>query len=238
MSGVLAHFRGIFFAAICAGVVAGGAMSVLHQVAMVPLIVQAEVFEDAAAQRAPHTTQAAAVPTHAEEHGPAGLNRVLLTVLADLLAGIGFALLLSAALALRGGSISLGLGILWGVAGFAVFSLAPSIGLPPELPGAESAGLVARQIWWLATVAATAGGLALLAFGYRLALALVGLALIAAPHVIGAPQPIVHISVVPAELTRSFVVGALATNLVFWMLLGAVCVFFMRRFAPAPAPVS
>lgn len=229
-------------------------MGVLHQVAMVPLIEQAEVFEDAAAHQAQHTTQTPAGHTpagHSHDeaaHGQTGMNRAVLTVLADLLAGIGFALLLSAAMALRGGSISPALGILWGVAGFVVFSLAPAMGLPPELPGAESAGLAARQIWWLATVAATAAGLALLAFGYRLALALVGLALLAAPHVIGAPRltahvptahvPMAHVSVVPAELTRSFVVGALATNLVFWVILGLVCVFFMRRFAVTAPPQS
>ena len=237
MSSVFAHFRGIFFVALCAGAVAGGVMSVLHQVVRVPLIEQAEGFEDAAAHHARNATQATAPPRR-DDHGASGVHRVLLTILADLLAGVGFALLLSAGLALRGGSISLGQGMVWGVAGFAVFSLAPALGLPPELPGAESAGLAARQVWWLATAAATAGGLALLAFGYRLILALMGLVLIAAPHLIGAPQAVVHAAVVPAELTRTFIMGAMAINLVFWVVLGAVCVFFMRRFASSGRPAS
>ena len=50
------------------------------------------------------------------------------------------------------------------MAGFAVFMLAPSLGLPPELPGMPAAELGPRQVWWLLTAAATAAGLALLAF--------------------------------------------------------------------------
>ncbi len=228
---MLGRLRWIFFAALCAGLLAGGVMSVAHQVAMVPLILQAEVYEDSAAPPTDHA------PTdHA--HTPSAMERALLTLIADLLAGIGFALLLSAGLALRGGAITVPMGMVWGVAGFAAFSLAPALGLPPELPGAEAAGLAARQIWWLATVAATAGGLALVAFGYRLVLAVAGVALIAGPHVIGAPHPLAHASMVPAELTRSFVIGAMATNLIFWVILGAACVFFMRRFARSAQEAS
>jgi len=49
-------------------------------------------------------------------------------------------------------------------AGFVAFSLAPAAGLPLGLPGMAAAALEARQIWWVCTVAATAAGLALLAF--------------------------------------------------------------------------
>lgn len=237
MSGVLAHFRAIFFAAICAGVIVGGALAMLHHAVLVPMIAQAEVFEDAAASAAspaspaPSASAGPAGHTHqaADAHGPSGTSRVVLTVLADMLAGIGFALLLAAGLALRGGALSLGMGAAWGMAGFAVFSLAPALGLPPELPGTEAADLFGRQIWWLATIVATGIGLALLAFGYRLALALAGVILIVAPHVVGAPRPLVHASAVPAELARNFVIGAMGINLVFWVMLGVACVFFLRR---------
>ena len=55
-------------------------------------------------------------------------------------------------------------GLLWGLAGFVVFTAAPGLGLPPELPGMPVAPLTARQTLWIATAAATAGGLCLLAF--------------------------------------------------------------------------
>jgi adenosylcobinamide kinase/adenosylcobinamide-phosphate guanylyltransferase len=48
----------------------------------------------------------------------------------------------------------------WGLAGFAVFTLAPGLGLPPELPAMPAADLLARQVWWIGTAAATAIGLA------------------------------------------------------------------------------
>ena len=62
------------------------------------------------------------------------------------------------------GAIGWRQGLLWGLAGFAVFTLAPSLGLPPELPG--HAGGRARPAPGLVAAhrAATAGGLALLAF--------------------------------------------------------------------------
>ncbi len=47
-------------------------------------------------------------------------------------------------------------GLLWGLAGFVVFVLAPNFGLPPELPGMQAGDLMQRQIWWLATVVLTA----------------------------------------------------------------------------------
>src|SRR5205807_3047641 len=96
-----------------------------------------------------------------------GLERTGYTVLADVLAGIGFAFLLAGGVALaqlRGYPVDARRGLIWGAAGFAVFALAPAIGLPPELPGMQAAALVARQEWWLMTAAATALGLGLLVF--------------------------------------------------------------------------
>lgn len=233
MHGILTRFRWIAFSAICAGALAGAVMSLAHHLVMVPLIEQAEVFEAATAPG-----HVSAIHDHgaAESHGPSGGERAILTLLTDLLAGIGFALLLAAGLTLRGGPVSAGAGVAWGAAGFAALSLAPAIGLPPGLPGAEAAPLLARQFWWLATAAATAAGLALMAFGYRLVLAIFGLVLIVLPHLLGAPQPPAHNSPVPVELTRMFVAAAMATNLVFWLILGLACVYFLRRITPAGTP--
>ena len=83
---------------------------------------------------------------------------------ANLVTAIGFALLLVAASEFAGGIAGWRQGLLWGLAGFAVFTLAPGLGLPPELPAMPAAELGARQVWWFGTVAATAAGLALIAF--------------------------------------------------------------------------
>src|SRR5260370_596802 len=113
---------------------------------------------------AKHATAAPHEPEWAPE---TGIERAAYTLVADLLTAIGFALLLAAGFTLRGGAVTWRDGLFWGLAGFATFTLAPGLGLPPAIPGTEAAPLAARQIWWLATVASTGCGLALLAFTRR-----------------------------------------------------------------------
>src|SRR5437870_316454 len=107
-------------------------------------------------------------------------------------------------------------------------------GLPPEIPGTEAAPLLARQIWWLATAAATAAALALLAFARRPVWIVLAVIVIVAPHVFGAPQPADHASAAPAALARQFVVAATVTSFLFWLVLGAASGYFYRRFVPRP----
>jgi cobalt transporter subunit CbtA len=230
-------FRRIFFAAVCAGLVGGFFATIAHQLGTVPIILKAEAYE-AMAQHDP------AAPSHSHDGAEArdtastawapqdGIERAAYTLLADLLTGVGFALLLAAGLALRGGDIAWREGIFWGLAGFAVFSLAPGLGLPPEIPGSEAAPLFARQAWWLATAAATGGALALLAFARRPIWVVVAAILIAAPHLYGAPQPAGHASAAPAALARHFVVAATIASFFFWIVLGAATGYFYRRFMP------
>ena len=88
-----------------------------------------------------------------------------------------------------------------------------------------------RQAWWIACVLLTGGGLALIAFGRSLPLALVGCALLVVPHLIGAPQPASHASPIPESLHHSFVVAVTVTNLLFWLLLGYAVSVLRPRFA-------
>ena len=127
---------------------------------------------------------------------------------------------------------------MWGLAGFAVFTLAPGLGLPPELPAMPAADLLDRQTWWLATVIATATGLALIAFKGGLTWSLAGLALIAAPHLFGAPQPPTGDSLIPAGLHRQFMIAATLTSLIFWTVLGAVAGAARRRFVGAASGLT
>jgi cobalt transporter subunit CbtA len=154
----------------------------------------------------------------------------LFTTLANVIGGIGFALLLVAVFAFRGTPMDYRRGIEWGLAGFAVFSLAPALGLPPELPGMDTADLLTRQTWWLGTVVATGGGLGLVILQRRLWARLAGIVLITTPHIIGAPHPATLASAVPAELAAQFAIASLVTAALFWIVLGGLCGHFYARY--------
>jgi cobalt transporter subunit CbtA len=236
-------FRNVVFVAALAGLLAGLVMTALQTYYTVPLILQAETFEgaepahDHAAPTAATETAPAAPAAHTHDHGdggwaPAdGAERTAFTALANVVTGIGFGLLLVVASELAGGIAGWRQGLFWGFAGFAVFTLAPGLGLPPELPAMPAADLMDRQVWWIATVAATAAGLWLVAFGGSAILAVAGAAMMVIPHMVGAPQPVSHDSPIPPDLHHNFVVAVTMTNLVFWMLLGAAVGVIRNRFA-------
>lgn len=212
----------LFWVAIIAGLVGGVGVSVLHLQAMVPLILEAETFE-----RAQNAGEAAGL---AEPWQPDdGFERTAFTVLANLVMGVGFSMLLIACFALRWRPVNAFQGLLWGLAGFATFFLAPAAGLPPELPGVDAPDLFGRQVWWLGTVAATGGGLALVAFGPR-AIQLVGLVVIFIPHVVEAPRSEAPVSTVPAELAAKFVGFSSFSAAVLWLLLGGVGGWLYQRW--------
>jgi cobalt transporter subunit CbtA len=118
---------------------------------------------------------------------------------------------------------------LWGLGGFVTFVLAPNLGLPPELPGTASGDLAGRQAWWLAAVACTGAGLSIFAFKRHVGWMIAGVALIAAPHVLGAPHADVHESLAPASLAVQFVVASIATAFVYWLFLGGVLGFLLSK---------
>jgi cobalt transporter subunit CbtA len=157
--------------------------------------------------------------------------RAALNVLTTVLVGAGFGLLLVGAIALSGREPDGREGIVWGLAGFAAFTLAPALGLPPALPGAAEADLAARQAWWLAAASGCAVGLALLVFGRNVWLAAAGIVLIALPHVAGAPAP-EGASTVPADLAARFAAASIVTGAVFWAVLGYLSGTLYARFRP------
>jgi len=236
-------FRNVVLVAAIAGLLASLVMTALQSFATVPLILEAETYEnggdahshDHAAAGAEAAAPVAGDPHHDEDAwAPAdGFERFFFTFLANAASGFGLALILVAVSEIAGGIASWRAGMLWGFAGFAAFTLAPGLGLPPELPGMPAADLGARQVWWITTVIATAGGLALIAFRGTILLSIIGVALIVAPHVIGAPQPVSHASDVPADLHHRFVVASTVTMLVFWVLLGGLVGVIRSRFALA-----
>lgn len=218
----------IIIAAALAGLIAGLVAAAIQQVRVTPLIHAAEKYEKAEPAAAGHEHDAAAWE-------PAdGIQRMGFTVAADLVAGVGFALLLAAVSLLSGLPLTVSNGAIWGLAGFAAFTLAPSAGLPPELPGMPVADLAARQIWWWLTVAATGLGILMAVRIARPWAWAAGLVLVVVPHVIGAPQPASHETLVPASLANSFAANAIAAQAVFWVVLGVALGYLMARLAHLP----
>lgn len=228
-------FRRIVLAAACAGLLTGVLATVAHQAGTVPIILRAEAYEQAA--DAAHAASHAAAGEAAHEQGEhgwrpgGGLERTGYTALADILTSVGYALLLAAAFALLGREVSVRTGLWWGLAGFAAFTLAPGIGLPPEVPGAEAAPLLDRQVWWAAPALLTGGGLLALTSGKRLMWPAIGTAMLVAPHMWGAPQAGERSGIVPPALAHQFVVAVTVVSLLSWVVLGGSAAYFYRRFA-------
>jgi cobalt transporter subunit CbtA len=221
-------FRRIFLTAIIAGIVAGLLSGMLHIAKLSPLIAAAETFE---------------MHDHDADHESAawepapGWQRSGTTLLADIVIACGFGLLLSAAFAFRqllaGGDTDAVQGLLWGLAGFAAFSLAPALGLPPTLPGTAVADLLLRQSWWLGTAVATAGGLGLIAFGRGAAWRIAGIAVLVLPHLVGAPLPAPDAAGPSAQLGAQFAAASLVIAAIFWSVLGSLGGWLYRRLGRA-----
>jgi len=105
--------------------------------------------------------------------------------------------------------------------------------LPPELPGAQSAALTARELWWVACAVCTAISLGSCIFGRVRSARLFGLALIVTPHVIGVPPVTEAAAALPDQLARNFAIGSLAISLIMWSLIGVITEVLMRRTALA-----
>jgi cobalt transporter subunit CbtA len=223
---------------LIAGFAAGLLAALLHFAFVQDLILLGEQYESGALVHLETSGAAPAAAGHdhaageaagSHVHGAAdpgaesAFQRNALTVLFTALIYAAYGILLVAGFAVAeqfGRTVSPGEGLLWGLAGFAAFQLAPAMGLPPELPGSVAADLGARQMWWLATVVATGGGLALLGYGRTALSAALGGALLAAPHVVGAPQLDQFYGVAPPELAATFAARVLGVGFVVWAALG------------------
>ena len=294
-------FRRLFLCALFAGLLTGLFDSVVQRWQVVPLILAAEVFEDAgnapapAPVAAPVAVQAQAATTHVHADGtqhvheapalavaaPAstdahaegaahshdksawepenGLERSAYTALANVLNAIGSALLLLPLLALwnrhrAGQPLALGqgygaivrYGLLWGAAGWICLFALPSLGQPPELPGMQAADLHARQLWWSLTVACGAGGLALLCL-VKAHWRWLGLALLALPFAIGAPEHAgsafagmdAGVALQMQQLAARFVVATALASALQWLLLGTLSALAVARWlSPLLNPVA
>ena len=244
-------FQRMLASALFAGAAAGLIAALLHFAFVQPLIVLGEQYETGAlthfatgsalADAAPSAhDHAAGTEDTAHSHAPAAeatdLQRNGLTVLFMGMVYIAYGMLLTAGFGLAEGAdrhIGPAQGLLWGLTGFAAFQLAPAMGLAPELPGTVAADLGARQLWWWSTVAATATAIGLLAYGRRIWMYVLAAVLLAAPHVIGAPQPDVFYGTAPPEVAAAFTARVLGTGLLVWACLGWLGGYFWSRPATA-----
>lgn len=188
-----------------------------------------------------------------------GLERSAYTVLANVLNAIGLALLLMPLLALwnrqragqplaleKGYGACVRYGLLWGAAGWVCLFALPALGQPSELPGMQAADLQARQIWWSLTAACGAGGLALLCL-VKAHWRWLGLALLALPFAMGAPEHAgsafagmdAEVALQMQQLAARFVIATAVSSALQWLLLGTLSALAVARWlSPLLNPVA
>lgn len=245
---------------LLSGFVAGVLVTGAQMLKVTPLILQAEKYEDGT-EVLPHTHEQSGITHEHELKGVAldvhtalitahkkevsandhasvnwspedGVERTFYTGISNIVTGIAFSLMLVAVYLLRGKPVNMNSGLLWGTAGFLIFSGSPALGLPPELPGMTAAALDARQTWWIGTVIATSIGIGLFTETKTILSKVAAVLLISAPHLIGAPHPLLFESNVPAELSAQFAIASLFTSAFFWMVLGASTGYFYQKLVP------
>jgi cobalt transporter subunit CbtA len=248
----------VFSVALLAGLTAGLIVSGLQHFTTTPLILRAEVYEKSTAAPAAETDRAASVgapivvveatddPGTASAHGEHasaewspedGIARTAYTSLATIATAIGFALILLAGMIAAGDQIDGRRAVGWGAAAFLAAGVAPGMGLAPELPGSAAGDLVARQLWWIATAAATAIALWLILRTSAPWAMLGGVLLLLAPHIVGAPHAEALASRVPAELAAKFAASSLAVQATLWLTVAYFAGLFWSRY-PRKAAVS
>ncbi len=243
-------FRRLVMNAVVVGFIAGFVLSIVQILTVNPIIVAAESFEQA---------EPAGVVTGQHEQTPAtgghhhsadawapkdGIERLLSTLVANVMAGIGFAALvlaLMSQLQIQGiATVSVPKGLAWGIAGFLAFFLAPGIGMPPEIPGAVSAPIASRQLWWVLVVVGVSIGLLVLAYA-PVKWKAFGLLSIAAPYLVSIPHYDGPMFTHPdpdavnalTGLHQQFFMVSGMSNFVFWLVLGTASAWVLNRWVLA-----
>ena len=214
---------------LISGVVAGAVATIFHFFMVQPLILEAEKYGIQSLVVAT-SEEPSLSHTHGTQALGEGILRSTFTFMANVIVGIAFGILLATGLTLYGHTIGWIKGIGWGVSGFLAFSLLPSLGLPPEVPGAATAELFPRQVWWLSTAFSSAIGIALIVFNSQYLWKAAGITALIVPHLIGAPKPNPGaVGSVPPELAAHFVVNTLFFTAVMWLILGIVSSYVLQR---------
>ena len=222
-------FKNIFVSAVVCGAIAGVLATVMQMLLVTPLLMEAELFE---------TGQSIHFITDGSPESPIkhvdiweDPYRHLMTLCFNLVTFTGFGFILVAAMAFfqkRGFTLSKAEGIVAGVSGFIVFQLAPSVGLPPELPGTIGVTVGLKQTWWIITILSTTVGILLLFLDKHKVVSGAGIIFIIIPHLIGHPKLETYFGVAPPELAAEFASRALAVSLIAWIILGVISSQFWK----------
>ena len=224
----------LLITALLAGGTSGVFLAGIQHFTVIPMVLEAESYEVEGGHGDDHhhghfQDQEVAAGSEVSLESDHEKSRTAFNFLTTSAVGIGFSLLLLACYSIRG-DINWRQGIFWGLGGFVTFNLAPALGLPPTLPGADLAAVEARQWWWLLTVGCTAVGLLMVIFSKKNTLKYVAIGLILFPHLLGAPQTDMATSLVPVELSKDFIMVSLFTNALFWVLLGSLTALISSQF--------
>jgi len=236
----------LFTSALFAGIAAGLIAVLLQFWLVTPLLLEGEEYETGSKSHFSGVLMVeedasggivAIEPTDSDipaDEAESFLLRHAMTFAVTLIVFSGFALVMVAGFGMAEGvghHVTFHKGMIWGLMGFIVVQLAPAAGLFPELPGTPADDVVLRQYWWITAVVATAVGIAMIAFGKGPLYVAFGAALIAAPHIIGAPHLPFYGGVAPPELAALFVSRTLFVAMISWVTLGGVAGYFWSRQA-------
>lgn len=240
-------FRNIVFFAVLVGLVSGLVYGVFQQTQLSPIIYAAEKFEVTepdTPQNHTHTINSELHLHNEEAWSPEdGAQRIFWTMLANVLTGISFALVMMSFMALHNlltnkPRIDAVRGIAWGVVGILAIFVAPSLlGLRPEVPGTIAAALELRQAWWLFGVLSTLAGIAILYYS-PLKFKAIGIVVLALPYLLvgstnekhsfvnSEPEAISQLS----NLTNQFFSMTAVGTTIFFIVLGISSGFVIKKF--------
>ena len=216
----------ILTSALFAGAAAGLIAALLQLVFVQPVLLHAELYETGELVHFGGTS----VSAHPELPDFDAM-RDGLSIVFTMLTYTGYTLVMVALMSMaegRGAVINARTGLIWGLAGFITFHLAPGFTLAPEVPGVAAADVGDRQVWWTATVATAGVAMWLIAFGGNKISYLIAAVLLLAPHLIGAPEPDSFSGPVPTEIGALFAARAFGVGLAAWALLGTFAGYFWQ----------
>jgi len=206
--------------ALFAGALTGLIAGLLQLYFVQPVLLHAELYEGG------DLVHFGADPVSAHPELPGfDAMRDGVSLIFTMLTYTGYAMIMVAVMSIaeeRGAQIDGRSGLIWGIAGFTAFHMAPAFSLPPEVPGVAAADVGARQI------GAAAVAMWLLGFGKSWASWGVAVILLLAPHVVGAPEPDTFTGPVPTEIGALFAARALGVGLAAWLLLGCFAGYFWQ----------
>nr|WP_246480104.1 CbtA family protein [Motiliproteus sediminis] len=235
-------------AATAAGSAAGLFFSGVQSIDSLPLLMSAEHFDLYAHNHSGATLSPRGHLHDSAAHPPADLMlRTLFRFVSDAVIGIGFAMILCAAIFLHNHhthhpTASAPMGIIWGLAGYLTFYLAPALIYPPRTPATDlltshhDISVWKHQLTWLCAALSTGVGLALIAYGDKTKKLTGGLLLLALPVLVSFNSDPLHTMLDQHRVTRLIEVteqhyrySAHLSNLLFWLALGVLSAYTTGR---------